>query len=454
MATRAADGAASSQITLSDLGKHIGTRWFHARLIAGVTLAQMVPATIIAPVPYILHDITREYDVTDSQAALVSSAVVFTSIFGVFLMGWASDLVGRHVVLLGCAISGGLLVILHLFVGHSFRSLLLLRLALGFPFSGMVTLLVPYVIEFFADSDRGGATAIVHLGWPIASVYCIYVCRLFHSNWRLCLASGAFPCVVSAIAFASLPESPRWLLVTGREKEGQRVLTQIFSSAPLIGSCHVGVPPAISVPQPKEVSPFELTMQLFNRSMRYTTFISGMLFLCTAGFSYALWMWGPEILKKATGVHDIDLRVFMVSEIVGALSTGVVMLSVDKIGRRVQLLLAYMGNVMVLLLLACKPRVTFAIILWQYLSISTSVIWVTQSIYLAEVFPTLLRGTGNGFAAVFGRVAAAGTPIVFALLLDRSLTLALYAVISLCLGGLMCVVLLRRETAQKEMADA
>mmetsp|Transcript_145761 Transcript_145761/g.254326 ORF Transcript_145761/g.254326 Transcript_145761/m.254326 type:complete len:455 (-) Transcript_145761:122-1486(-) len=454
MATRETNGAGSSQITLGELGKHIGTRWFHARLIVGVALAQMVPSSIIAPVPYILHDITKEYHVSDSQAALVSSAVVFTSIFGVFLMGWASDLLGRHVMLLGCAITGGCLVTMHLFVGHSFWTLVCLRLALGFPFSGMVTLLVPYVIEFFADSDRGGATAIVHLGWPIASVYCIYVVRLLGSNWRLCLASGVFPCIVAVIALVSLPESPRWLLVTGREKEGHRVLTQIFSSANVIGSCHVGVPPAISVPRARDVSPMELSMQLFNRTMRYTTIISSLLYFCTAGFSYALWVWGPEILKRATGVHDVDLRVFMVSEIFGALSTGFVMASVDKMGRRMNLLLAYTGNVLVLLLLACRPRVTFAVVLWQYLSISTSVIWVTQSIYLAEVFPTLLRGTGNGFSAVFGRAAAAGTPIVFALLLEQSLTLALYAVISLCLGGVMCVVLLGRETAQKEMADA
>ena len=50
-------------------------------------------------------------------------------------------------------------------------------------------------------------------------------------NWRLMFASGVLPALALGFGIATLPESPRWLLLNHRKDEALKVLTRIRGSA-------------------------------------------------------------------------------------------------------------------------------------------------------------------------------------------------------------------------------
>lgn len=67
-------------------------------------------------------------------------------------------------------------------------------------------------------------------------------------------------------------------------------------------------------------------------------------------------------------------------------------------------------------------------------------------IYTAEVYPTTIRTLGIGLASAWARVGAMLTPFVAQVLLDKSLTAAVWVYGSLGLLASVCAILLPIET--------
>lgn len=93
----------------------------------------------------------------------------------------------------------------------------------------------------FLHSSSSGSSSCFTLGSfvysPLAIAWAIIPMDLdlgtkhFHFNsWRVfVLVSGLFPGFVSVVLHFTCPESPKFLLETGREREAVAVLAQMFS---------------------------------------------------------------------------------------------------------------------------------------------------------------------------------------------------------------------------------
>merc|ERR1712129_589700 len=94
---------------------------------------------------------------------------------------------------------------------------------------------------------------------------------------------------------------------------------------------------------------------------------------------------------------------------------------IDSIGRRPTMLVSYFLGLTAFLVLTLRAHTVLTVgCVWQVVGLVQGMMWPAVGVYIAEVFPTRLRGTGNGFANMFGRLGNALAPLLAGYLLDHS----------------------------------
>lgn len=100
---------------------------------------------------------------------------------------------------------------------------------------GLATLVSPMYISEISPALKRGALIVVNqlaviLGAFAANLTTFLIARHFGSNaecWRWMLASAGVPATIFLLGLIIIPDSPRWLLMKGREAEARSVLAQV-----------------------------------------------------------------------------------------------------------------------------------------------------------------------------------------------------------------------------------
>lgn len=69
----------------------------------------------------------------------------------------------------------------------------------------------------------GGQVVAYLIGWIFAS---------WPSGWRWMVGLGAFPAIVQLVLMFWMPETPRWLLQSGRDEQARVVLNKVYANVP------------------------------------------------------------------------------------------------------------------------------------------------------------------------------------------------------------------------------
>ena len=107
------------------------------------------------------------------------------------------------------------------------------RLVLGLAV-GAATMLAPlYVAETAPTAWRGALVTSVQLAITagILAAYLVGFAYTPSGEWRAMLLAGAWPSVLLPLVLLLLPESPRWLVLRGREAEGSEVWRRLGGGA-------------------------------------------------------------------------------------------------------------------------------------------------------------------------------------------------------------------------------
>lgn len=161
----------------------------------------------------------------NSIAALIGAIFFIGSGVGGLVSGIMSDVFGRKLtygisLLIVCVCS-----ICCSFVKEVWQ-LMLLRALLGAGQGSLVGLSFVYLVEFIPSTYRSLSSNIFQSGFTL-SAFIIVGIGYFVRTWRDLQLYISFPGILALVTLIFIPESPRWLLVSGRNLKADAVLKQI-----------------------------------------------------------------------------------------------------------------------------------------------------------------------------------------------------------------------------------
>jgi MFS transporter, SP family, galactose:H+ symporter len=338
------------------------------------------------------------------QQGVIYGAVLAGGLVGTLFAGPMADKYGRKItIMLACV--NFMLGIFLITISTSFITLLLARLVLGIAV-GIVAVAVPlYVAELVSSEKRGMYVAFFQL-FLTSGILMAYVVDLnLGSHWRLMFAFVLLPTIILFVGMLWLPESPRWLWENGKVERAREVLLMTHT------------------PQKTEVALSEIKGQsradegnwseLFSQPLRFALWLAVAVAILTqwTGINTFL-QYAPDLLKRAGMNSSMQTSVGIPA--LNLLCTLLALFLVDRVGRRVLLLVGVGGVFISELFLGAVPYFTSHVAMQSHLMLfgfyafivffaigPGVVVWLVVS----ELFPTRLRGKGIALCLFFNSLA-------------------------------------------------
>lgn len=344
--------------------------------------------------------IKTKFELSDMYTGWAASSAIWGCIVGAAVGGFLSDKYGRKKILVATAVLFAISAIGSA-VPNSLTEFVIARF-IGGVGVGAASMLVPMYISEIAPAEKRGMLVSLYQLAIVLGINIIYFVNYFITSsgtetwhvemgWRYMLASEAIPALVFFVMLFFVPESPRWLIGKGKDKEAQDILEKLN-----------GVNEAKSVHQEiKETLDEEkgTISELFAPGLR-TAMIIGVflaLFSQITGIN-AIIYYAPEIFKSVGFGTDSAMLQTVIIGLTNVIFTFVAIKFIDKVGRRTLLLWGVAGmaiclggiGAMFYLDLSSGPWLLIFIIgfLASFASSLGPIPWVLMS----EIFPTKSRG--------------------------------------------------------------
>lgn len=330
--------------------------------------------------------IIASFGITNADVGLIGTATLLTSAFGGWFAGALSDRFGRvrtlQVTILWFAVFTGLCAI-----ALSYTQFFIFRATMGLGFGGewaAAAVLVGEAIR--SEQHRGKAVGAMQAGWAIGWGIAAMAATLLFSvlsqevAWRALFLVGLTPAVLVFFVRERFVDEPPVF-----KKTRQNLATE-GKTANFLG--------------------------IFSPDMLRTTILASLLTTGAQGGYYAITTWLPSFLRDERGLTVLGsggyLAVIIVGSFVGYLVSAWLN---DRIGRRANFILfAACSIVIVIAYTLISVNNTVMLVLGFPLGFFASGIFSGMGPLLTELFPTRVRGSGQGFSYNFGRGIAALNP--------------------------------------------
>ncbi|MEV0945172.1 MFS transporter [Rhodococcus sp. NPDC049939] len=379
----------------------------------------------------------EDFHLSASLLPLLLSSAFLGMFIGALTIGRLADLLGRRRAFL---LSLGIYSAFSLLAAFSVGPVMLVvtRFSAGIGIGAEPPVSDTYLGDLLPPKNRGRYTAWAYtlsfFGVPAAGFLAHWLVPLAPfglEGWRWMFLIGALGAVIVFALRTALPESPRWLEAAGRTDEADAVVRRFEARAMAEGK---------ALPQPdtrRLVADSEMAAlrNLFVRPyLRRTVMMSVFQVLQTWGY-YGFGTLVPLVLV-AKGFPVVQSLLFSAVTFVGYPIGSVLSIPiVERVERK--FLVMGSGIVMAVLGLAFGfASATWAILLFGFLYTAVSNLFSNaHHIYLAEVFPTKLRGTGASGTYSLSRLSSAVIPFVLVPLLHHGGPGMLYAVVAGAMVG-------------------
>ncbi len=343
------------------------------------------------------------------------SCALLGCIIGVAAAGTLSDRYGRKKVMLLAALLF-LVSSIGCMVASDTSTLISFRIVGGLGI-GVASMICPlYISEFSPPQYRGRLVALYQLAITVGIVaayfsnaYLLNISQtlegltgwlhfvLVENVWRSMIGVGLVPALIFLLCLFFVPESPRWLVLQGKEEEAQRNLEKV-------NPVQVAREEINAVKANKEEGSFR---QLFSPAFRIPLLIGLLLpFLSQVSGINAVIYYGPVILDKAGFSLSDALGGQVMVGLVNVIFTFVAILTVDKYGRRPLLFWGAGGAVASLLALGSLFRAEAPGAAWILVCILLFIACFAFSfgpvcfILIGEIFPNASRGLAMSMATL------------------------------------------------------
>lgn len=393
-------------------------------LIFGINMAAIAGAVPFIQDVFVLNDVSL---------GLVVSALIVGCMIGAFSAGSLSEKYGRRLVLIG---SGILFALSGIGCGLAPTSgvLMIARLVGGIGV-GAVSVMVPtYISEISPARVRGTMGTMNQLGIVIGILLAYVFDYAMVGNpdgWRWMLASQLFIAIPFLLMMIiKFPESPRWLVMKGFHDEALKVLQSVAGK-------HVAEKELkniiTSVEEDNRKSEKSITFSSLFKGVYGKIVLLGVMLAALQQITgiNAIVAYSPSIFEQTGVGGDVALLQSILVGVVNFLFTLVAVWLIDKVGRKILLLVGAAGMTLSLIylvyafmtnsfeglgvLIAILSFIAFfaaslAPVMWVVtseiypnrirgvaMSLSTAVSWVCTFLTV-QFFPWMLSSLGGAYA--------------------------------------------------------
>eukprot|EP00485_Elphidium_margaritaceum_P006156 CAMPEP_0202705808 /NCGR_PEP_ID=MMETSP1385-20130828/18318_1 /ASSEMBLY_ACC=CAM_ASM_000861 /TAXON_ID=933848 /ORGANISM="Elphidium margaritaceum" /LENGTH=514 /DNA_ID=CAMNT_0049364133 /DNA_START=10 /DNA_END=1554 /DNA_ORIENTATION=+ len=432
--------------TVDEAISMIGTGCFQWKLIIITGLLwstdamEMMIITIVQPV------IIEIWDLDELASGSIALAVYMGMLFGTFTLGMVADRIGRRSIV-GIACIGYCIASLVSAFSTSFQMLLATRFLVGI-FVGGGAVAFTLAAEFSPTEKRGRMLVMQQAFWCFGALWSSllgWLC-MDYLNWRYFLMLAAIPIWFISVFLAWLPESPHYLMTTGKFEECQRTLQRLAdgnSSSLPDGYLRQDM----SVLNSKRGR----LRDVFVKRYRSTSIVLYIM-LITSVFSYfGLSFIGQRIFIIDRG-NEYQENVIAVLGEVPAVFVG--LLVIDLLPRKTTLNLCFVFYCLVCFLLcfsALRSISLFALVLVFVGRCVISLAFMTQFIYFSEYYPTAIRATAIGGASSLDEISKIAANYLAEDVSDIGRGMIIFG----CVGAvaLVCSFALKVETLGRGLND-
>src|SRR5437868_10363462 len=210
-----------------------GISRFHKKAILVTGAAWTFVAMEILLVGFVAPTFTAIWHLNGRMQGLVNSAALAGSLCGSLVLGRLADRIGRRAIF-QYAILWYAVFTAGTALAWGPWSVMTFRFLAGVGLGGLLVVDPSMLAEYLPPQRRGRMLVFLDLWWPVGLLLATGLSWVFigHSigganSWRWLFLAASFPAFMTWIVRRTLPESPYYLLRTGRRAEAASVLSEI-----------------------------------------------------------------------------------------------------------------------------------------------------------------------------------------------------------------------------------
>ena len=352
------------------------------------------------------------------HGTVVIGMALFGTVIGAMLGGFPTNKIGRKNTLIWIGVLYSVSAIGSAFANDPI-TFGIFRFIGGLGVGASTVAAPAYISEIAPAKNRGKLVGLYQFmlvfGILVAFLSNYAFSGIGDNDWRWMVGVEAIPAIIYTLFVLTVPKSPRWLLTKDRVEEATKVLSEIS--------------PEVSIADLKaEVENSESTLNksenIFIKKYRVPLTLAFLIafFNQFSGINAFLY-YAPRIFEAAGLGESTALLSSIGIGVINLIFTLIGIFLIDKLGRKQLMYFGSIGYIISLSLVACAFIFNWqglAVPIFLFLFIAShaigqgAIIWV----FISEIFPNHLRGSGQSFGSsvhwVLAWIIPSSIPFLFA----------------------------------------
>ncbi|MQB10538.1 MFS transporter [Agrobacterium sp. ICMP 6402] len=430
-------------ITMNDALERAGAGAYQRRLMGIFGLVWAADAMQVLAVGFTAASIAATFGLTVPQALQTGTAFFFGMLLGAAGFGRLADRYGRRRVLIVTVACDAVFGVLSIF-SPDFTILLVLRFLTGAAVGGTLPVDYAMMAEFLPAKNRGRWLVFLEGFWAIGTL--IVALAAWGASlagvadaWRYIFAVTAFPAVLGLGLRFLVPESPLYLLRSGRLEEAKAVVNRMLVTN---GRAPLDAGTALFQPDVGK------GQGIFSPALRQRSImILAIWFLVSVSY-YGVFTWMPAKLA-GDGFGFVRGYGFLVLVALAQIpGYALAAYGVEKWGRKPTLigfcLLSALGCLL-FTLASGGAMIAASLLIMSFALLGT---WGALYAFTPELYPTESRATGMGAAGAMARLGGLLAPSLLGYAIAQGFGVAIGIFAGLLVLAAIAATMINAETRQ------
>src|SRR6202171_616256 len=407
---------------------------FQIRLLLTCAAVLFLDGFDTQAIGFVAPALGREWDVTKAALGPVFSAGLFGLMIGALLLGPLADRIGRKKIIAFSTLAFGIGTLVTAFV-QDIDMLLAIRFLTGLGLGGAMPNAIAMTSEFNPRRRRATMVMIMFCGFSVGAALggLLAAALIPQFGWRsVFVVGGVAPLLLVPILALRLPESVRFLALTGRANERVAQLLGFISPRASFAPATqfvVHEPGSAGIP----------VLHLFKSGRTPVTLLLWVVFFMSLLDLYFLSNWLPTVLNDLGASVSSAAGIGSVLQVGGVGGTFVLGSVIDRFSFRALALVYFFAVFAVGAIGQLGHSVVFVTVAIFAAGFCIVRGQIAATALAAGFYPTSVRATGVGWALGIGRVGSIVGPLIGGALLTAKWSTA--SVFAAAANAALCAAL-------------